>query len=154
MFFTELHEQRLDELRKKMKWLDNTDWKYTPAQKLIGLDSWNSWTTQTGSIPQHRNSLVWTLNTIGGLLAVLAWMFQISERYSAFLPWHGESGLIHSGRMAVDENGKVYYLFLNTWDSSCNLIGSCPWFISHDKDTASGLRIDPFKSRGLFSYIK
>ena len=27
-----------------------------------------------------------------------------------------------------------------------------PVFISHDKDTASGLRIDPFKHRVLFSY--
>ena len=29
-----------------------------------------------------------------------------------------------------------------------------PVFISHDKDTASGLRIDPFKRRVLFSYWK
>ena len=36
--FTELHDQRLEELRKKMKWLEDTNWKYTPAEKLIGLE--------------------------------------------------------------------------------------------------------------------
>ena len=35
---TELHDQRLEELRKKMKWLEDTNWKYTPAEKLIGLE--------------------------------------------------------------------------------------------------------------------
>ncbi len=34
----ELHEQRLEELRKKMKWLEDTNWKYAPAEKLIGLE--------------------------------------------------------------------------------------------------------------------
>ncbi|XP_072050486.1 uncharacterized protein [Amphiura filiformis] len=34
----ELHEQRLEELRKKLKWLEDTNWKYAPAEKLIGLE--------------------------------------------------------------------------------------------------------------------
>ncbi|XP_038061430.1 uncharacterized protein LOC119732111 [Patiria miniata] len=34
----ELHLQRLEDLKKKVDYLAQTDWKYTPAQKLIGLE--------------------------------------------------------------------------------------------------------------------
>ncbi|XP_033644509.1 uncharacterized protein LOC117304117 [Asterias rubens] len=34
----ELHQQRLEDLKKRLDYLAETDWKYTPAQKLIGLE--------------------------------------------------------------------------------------------------------------------
>ncbi|XP_022081324.1 uncharacterized protein LOC110974180 isoform X2 [Acanthaster planci] len=34
----EMHQQRLEDLKKKVDYLAKTDWKYTPAQKLIGLE--------------------------------------------------------------------------------------------------------------------
>lgn len=38
--FTEIHEQRLNDLRKKMVWLTETDWKYKRPEELIGLEKW------------------------------------------------------------------------------------------------------------------
>ncbi|XP_011666061.1 uncharacterized protein LOC115921657 [Strongylocentrotus purpuratus] len=34
----EIHEQRLNDLRKKMVWLTETDWKYKRPEELIGLE--------------------------------------------------------------------------------------------------------------------
>ena len=36
-FFTELHEDRLKQLRQLQKVITEDDWRYTPAEKLIGL---------------------------------------------------------------------------------------------------------------------
>ena len=54
----------------------------------------------------------------------------------------------------VDRNLLFKIYFLNTWDSSCNLIGSCPCLYHTIKTRLAGLRIDPFKCRILFSYWK
>ena len=35
--FPEIHEKRLKSLRENLKLHEEDDWKYTPANKLIGL---------------------------------------------------------------------------------------------------------------------
>ena len=55
----------------------------------------------------------------------------------------------------TEDNFSIKQRFLNTWDNSCNLIGSCP-FLYHTiiKDTASGLRIDPFSFQSFYLFFK
>ena len=48
---TELHQQNLENLKKKVDYLAETDWKYAPAQKLIGLEWLSLEATTGGGVP-------------------------------------------------------------------------------------------------------